>query len=398
MARSSRIGILRERMDGEHRVALTPDGVRALRADGHIVYVEMGAGAGSGFSDDEYRAVGAALAPTTEHVVRNSGVVVKVKGLLPEESPLLPLLHGKTLCCFPHFAGTSREWLQRFLDEQITVFGYETVRDDNGRFPILAPMSAIAGVAAVQYGAHYLQKYCGGLGVLLGNFSPTGHIMTPRILTDFPRAHVVIIGGGIAGYHAAETACGAGALVTLFEKNPETRKYLAGHYRNNLNVIVAGDHPDNKDLFPQSLQNADMVVSAVASPGAHAPVVLTKERVRLMKCGAVIVDIAIDQGGSVEGMVGPTTHKEPIRVLENKVLYCAIPNIPGQFPRQSTPAFSRALLPILSTLAAEGLTLGVLRHPVLESGIQTHTGFITNVAVANDLGMVDGYRNVRDVI
>ncbi|MBI4121153.1 MAG: alanine dehydrogenase [Parcubacteria group bacterium] len=395
MARTSQIGVLRERMKGEHRVAITPDGVRTLSEKGHVVSVESSAGKGSGFSDEDYVAAGAVLQPTAGDVINNSKIVVKVKGLTADERSVLPLLRSKVLCCFPHFAGYTEHWMKLFLDHEITVFGYETIQNDDGRLPVLAPMSAIAGIAAVQYGAHYLQKQKGGLGITLGAVSLSahaGHIIIGE--PTVPTANVVVVGGGVAGFHAVETAAGMGARVLLFEKNPGVRERLREYFKKTNAVIIVGD-PDK--IFPEALKEADLLISAVSSPGARAPHILDSAMVHSMKRGAVIVDIAIDQGGSLWG-ARPTSHEQPVTQLGNGVLYCAIPNIPGQFPRQSTPALASALRPFLAILADEGVLKGVTNYSLLKSGLQTHGGWITNEAVARDLGMMSYFRKPEDAL
>ncbi len=385
------IATLKEVKNNENRVALTPYGVRELVDAGFTVIVQETAGIGSGFSDSEYKECGATMMRNPEDIVKIADVLVKVKEPLPEEYNLLEQFNGKILFTYLHLSGVDKRLTKVLANNHITAIAYETVEDEHGKLPLLAPMSEVAGVLAVQYGAEFLQKKHGGRGITLGK------------ITGIPSARVVVVGGGYVGATAAKTAAGMGSRVKLFdisekkceELNKEIREYLGPNLAENFEAVVpAGDN------FDEALKDANLLVGAVLVAGTKAPVVVSEEQIKMMKDGSVIIDVSIDQGGCIWGSRS-TSHSEPVYEIYNKV-YCCIPNMPGQVSRQSTIALTTATLPYLKRIATEGVEK-MLKDSLagdgrFARGLNTYKGNITYESVARDLGMMDNYKKVADLV
>ncbi len=385
------IGTLKEVKNNENRVALTPYGVRDLVDAGIEVIVQETAGIGSGFSDSEYKECGATIMRSPEDIVKACDVLMKVKEPLPREYNLLEQFEGKTLFTYLHLSGVDKRLTKLLANNNITAIAYETVEDEKGQLPLLAPMSEVAGVLAVQYGAEYLQKKHGGRGILLGK------------LTGIPSARVVVVGGGYVGATAARTAAGMGARVKLFDINPdrceelnkEMLEYLGPNLGKNFEALVP-----NGENYDQAIAECNLLVGAVLVAGTKAPVVVNEEQVKSMKDGSVLVDVSIDQGGCIWG-ARCSSHSEPVYKIYNK-LYCCIPNMPGQVSRQSTIALTAATLPYLKMLAKEGIE-EVIKKSVtgdgrFARGLNSYKGYITYEAVAKDLGMMEGYKDVKELV
>lgn len=378
------IGTLKEIKDNENRVGLTPHGIKEIVAAGHEVIVEKGAGEGAGFMDEEYSEAGAKLIDTPEEVVRAIDMLVKVKEPLKEEYYLLDLFKDKTLFTYLHLSGVDRDLTNKLLENNITAIGYETVENGNGRLPLLAPMSEIAGVLAVQYGAEYLQKKYGGRGITVGDISKT------------EKARVVIVGGGHVGYTAAKTAGGMGVHVTIFDIKEEVverlkadlQEYLGDNLYRRVEVLKS-----EPEVFAEKIKEADLLIGAVLVPGAKAPTVVSEEQIKSMKPGAVVVDVAIDQGGCIWGSKA-TSHSDPIYKIEDKI-FCCVANMPGQVARQSTQALTSATLPYILKMANEGILPALTADARFARGLNIYKGKITYRSVAEDLEMMDVFEEVK---
>lgn len=385
------IGTLKEIKNNENRVALTPYGVRELTEAGLEVIVQETAGIGSGFSDSEYKECGAKIMRNPEDIVKAADILVKVKEPLPPEYNLLEQFAGKTLFTYLHLSGVDKRLTKLLVNNNITAIAYETVEDEGGKLPLLAPMSEVAGILAIQYGAEFLQKKHGGRGISLGK------------ITGIDSARVVVVGGGHVGETAARTAAGMGSRVKLFDINParceqlnkEVREFLGPNLGQNFEAVV----PSGEN-YDQAIQDCNLLVGAVLVAGTKAPVVVSEEQVKSMKEGSVLVDVSIDQGGCIWG-ARATSHSEPTYEIYNKI-YCCIPNMPGQVSRQSTIALTSATLPYLKKLAGEGV------HEVLKQsiagdgrfarGLNAYKGHITYKSVAEDLGMMEMYKEAKDLL
>ncbi len=385
------IGTLKEIKDNENRIALTPYGVKELVDAGIEVIVQETAGIGSGFSDSEYVECGAKMMRDPEDIVKAVDILVKVKEPLPAEYNLLEQFKGKTLFTYLHLSGVDKRLSKVLVNNEITAIAYETVEDQNGQLPLLAPMSEVAGVLAIQYGAEFLQKKYGGRGILLGK------------ITGVQSARVVVVGGGHVGATAAKTAAGMGSEVKLFDINPakceelnrEIREYLGPNLAKNFEALV----PSGEN-FNDALKDCNLLVGAVLVAGAKAPVVVSEEQIKSMKDGSVIIDVSIDQGGCIWGSRA-SSHSEPVYEIYNKV-YCCIPNMPGQVSRQSTIALTAATLPYLKRLAKEGV-VEMLQSSVqgdgrFARGLNAYKGHLTYEKVAMDLGMMDVYKDVKELM
>jgi alanine dehydrogenase len=386
------VGVLKEIKNNENRVGLTPAGTRELVAHGHVVYVQTGAGAGSGFADEEYVSAGAFMVTEPEKICDAVDILVKVKEPVPVEYPLLQRLRGKTLFTYLHLSGVDPQLTRELLDNHVTAIAYETVEDENGRLPLLAPMSEIAGVLAVQYGAQYLQKKYGGRGLTLGPITNTDSSLT------------VVVGGGFVGEKAAKCAAGMGGRVAIFDVRPERVEQLKKNFLEYLGPVLAS-HVEalvsEPAILASKIAEADLVVGAVLVPGARAPKVVTEEHVKSMKQGSVIVDVSIDQGGCVWGSHA-TTHEDPIYKIGD-VIFCCVANMPGQVARQSTQALTGATLPYLLKMADDGVVESVqwsLAHNGgrFARGLNVHAGKLTYRAVAEDLGLAGEYEEVGEVV
>jgi len=353
------IGVPKEIKDSEYRVALTPGGARQLTEAGHEVWVETGAGEGSGFSDAQYEASGAKIVPTNADAW-SAQMVVKVKEPQPSEYDFLrPDL---VLFTYLHLAADER-LTREMMARGLTGIAYETVELPNGHLPLLTPMSEVAGRMAIQVGAHYLEKMNGGRGKLLGG--------VPGVRP----ADVVIIGGGTVGTNAAQVALGMGAHVIIIDINLDRLRYLNEVMGGRLTTLSS--NPLN---IAEAVRRADLLVGAVLIKGAKAPKLVTREMIRTMAPGSVVVDVAVDQGGCIE-TTHPTTHSDPIFVVDGVIHYC-VANMPGAVPRTSTYALSNATLPYMVKLANLGAEAAIQADPALAKGVNTYQGKITYPAVA----------------
>jgi alanine dehydrogenase len=368
-----RIGVVKEIKPDEYRVALTPAGARELVQRGNEVLVENGAGAGSAFPDAAYEAAGARIA-SVDDVWAESELLLKVKE--PIEPEYARLREGLVLFTYLHIAAD--EPLTRSLvDSGITAVAYETVETDDRRLPLLAPMSEIAGRLAAQAGAYFLEKPLGGRGVLLGG--------VPGVASG----SVVVIGGGMVGYNAALIALGLGANVTILERSIDRMRYLEEILGARVNLLMS-----SALQIEESVPHADVVIGAVLIPGAVAPKLVTREMVKEMKEGAVIADVAIDQGGCVE-TARPTTHSDPVYTVDGVTHYC-VANMPGAVPVTSTQALTNATLPYVEEIASHGLREAIAHDPALARGVNVLDGKITYEAVADAHGLE--YSPLEDVL
>ncbi len=387
MKRPAIIGTITEIKNNENRVGLTPAGVKKLTESGHRVFVQRHAGKGAGFHDHEYTEAGAEIRVTPEEIVPAVDILVKVKEPLAEEYHLLELMKGKTLFTYLHLSGVPKALTKKLLECKITGIAYETVEDKKGKLPLLNPMSQIAGVLAVQYGAEYLQKKYNGRGKTLGE------------IENASRAKVVIYGAGIVGKTSAKCAAGMGSFVTLFDINQqvitqakkELKEYLGEYLYQNVTI----EKPDNEKTSI-ALSKADLLIGAVLVPGKKAPEVVSEEQIHLMKDGAVVVDVSIDQGGCIWGSKA-TSHSDPIYELNNKI-FCCVANMPGQVAYQSTQALTNATIPYLLELANKGSEDALKNDPGFLLGLNTYRGFITYPSVADDLQMTEQFKNAKEVL
>jgi len=361
-----RIGVPKEIRESEFRVGLTPAGVRTLCGGGHRVLVEAGAGEGSGFSDAEYAEQGAEIVGSAADVWELADLVVKVKEPLPPEYGYFR--DGLVLFTFLHLAADPA--LARELAARgVTAIAYETIRLPDGSLPLLTPMSVVAGRLAVQEGARFLESFHGGRGVLLGG------------VPGVPPADVFILGGGAVGASAARIAVGMGARVTVIEKNPDRMRYLEDVFHGRVATLMSNPHH-----IAQAVRKADLLIGAVLVPGARAPKLVTEEMVKTMKKGAVIVDVAVDQGGSIETIDRATTHRDPVYVRHG-VIHYAVANMPGAVPRTSTLALTNATLPYVQEIAGKGLARALQDNVPLRGGVNVTGGFVTHPAVAEAVNL-----------
>jgi alanine dehydrogenase len=360
-----KIGVPKEIKIHEYRVGLVPAGVRELVDAGHQVLVQSGAGAGIGFDDKHYQAAGASIAPHAPDVFAAADLIVKVKE--PQLSECKLLKPGQTLFTYLHLAA-DREQAEALIASGATAIAYETVTAPDGSLPLLTPMSEVAGRMSVQVGANCLQKANGGFGVLLGG------------VPGVPPAKVLILGGGVSGTHAAEMAVGLRADVTVVDRSVKRLRELSSIFASQLNTVYSTAH-----AIEELVRDADLVIGAVLIAGAAAPKLVTRAMVKTMKQGAVLVDIAIDQGGCFETS-RPTTHAEPTYVLEGVIHYC-VTNMPGAVPRTSTFALTNATLPYVKSLAEHGWRQALALDPGLAHGLNVHAGQLTHEAVASALGL-----------
>ncbi len=360
-----KIGVPKEIKTNENRVALVPAGAAALVAAGHSVWVEAGAGLGSGFSDEQYRSAGAIIAPDADAAWAAAELIVKVKEPIRAEWPRIRA--GQVIFTYFHFA-SDRELTEAHLTSGATCIAYETVQLPTGELPLLTPMSEVAGRMAAQEGAKYLEKQYGGRGVLLGG------------ATGVAPAHVVILGGGVVGINAARMAAGLGAHVTILEVSLEHMRHLNEVLPANVQTLFSNRH----NLLEQ-IATADLVIGGVLIPGAAAPKLIRREDLKTMQEGSVIVDVAVDQGGCVE-TTHPTTHQDPIYIVDGVVHY-AVANMPGGVPRTSTLALTNATLPYLKQLANKGWQQALRDSIPLRQGLNIVAGNITYQALATSFGL-----------
>jgi alanine dehydrogenase len=368
-----KIGVAKEIKTDEYRVALTPAGARELVQRGHEVTIEHGAGEGSAFPDGAFEGAGARIVGTDE-VWADSELLLKVKEPVPPEYGRLR--EGLVLFTYLHIAA-DEPLTRALLDSGITAVAYETVETDAGALPLLAPMSEIAGRLAAQAGAYFLEKPLGGRGLLLGG--------VPGVAPG----RVVVIGGGMVGYNAAVIALGLGANVTILERSIDRMRHLEEVLSGRVSLVMSSSLQ-----IEESVRDADVVIGAVLIPGAVAPKLITREMVRGMKEGAVLADVAIDQGGCAETS-RPTTHTEPVYTVEGVTHYC-VANMPGAVPITSTKALTNATLPYVEEIAEYGLAEAVARDRTLGRGVNVLDGKVTYEAVADAHGL--DYQPLEDVL
>src|SRR5437879_6423119 len=343
-----RIGVPTEIKTDEYRVGMTPAGVAVLSKDGHEAYIQSGAGKGSRFADEEYKAAGAKILPDADAVYEKADMIVKVKE--PIDADLERLRDGQLLFTYLHLAPVPN-LTQALLKKKITGVAYETITDERRRtLPLLTPMSEVAGRMSVHVGAYYLHKPNGGRGVLLGG--------VPGVLPS----DVVIVGGGVVGTNAAKMAVGLGARVTILDNNLDRLRQLDDIFRGTVQTLASsGAH------IAEAVTHADLLIGGVLIPGAAAPKLVTRDMIKTMKKGSVIVDVAIDQGGCVE-TAHATTHSNPVYEVDGVIHYC-VANMPGAVPRTSTIALTNATLPYTRLLARNGAEKAIRSNPSLADGV-----------------------------
>lgn len=360
-----KIGVPKEIKVHEYRVGLVPASVQELVHHGHEVYIETNAGVGIKCFDSDYEAVGAKILDTAEEIFEVAELIIKVKE--PQLSECKMLRPDQILFTFLHLAA-EKAIAEALCESGCIAISYETVTDDHGRLPLLAPMSEVAGRLSVQVGAHCLEKAQGGRGILLGG------------VTGVEPANVLVLGGGFAGTHAIQMALGLRANVTVIEKSLERLQQLQEQFGAALNTVASTDF-----AIAEHVRNADLVVGAVLIPGASAPRLISKEMLPTMHKGSVMVDISIDQGGCFETSK-PTTHEHPTYVVDDVIHYC-VTNMPGAVPRTSTFALNNATLPFVLELADKGFAKAMKENKHLLEGLNVYHGDITHKAVADALDM-----------
>lgn len=359
------VGLPKEIKDNEYRVGLTPAGVRALTDAGHQVIVERTAGDGSGFEDALYQKAGAQIIDSADDVWAKAEMIVKVKEPIEPEYPRMR--EGQLLFTYLHLA-PDKKLTEQLLKRKVTGIAYETITDRRGGLPLLTPMSEVAGRMAIQVGAHFLEKMAGGRGILLGG------------VPGVPAAKVVIIGGGVVGTNAAKIAVGMGANVTIIDNNLDRLRELDDIFLTKISTLASSAY-----MIHDSISTADLIVGAVLVPGASAPKLVTRNMLKDVPNGAVIVDVAVDQGGCIE-TTHPTTHSDPTYYVEG-VLHYSVANMPGAVPRTSTFALTNATLPYAVKLANKGFFEAIRSDPGLKEGVNTYAGHCTYEAVAAAQGI-----------
>ena len=359
-----KIGIPKEIKPQENRIGLTPESVKVLVSDGHEGLVENNGGYEAGFYNEQYKSAGAKIIDSASDIFNDADIIVKVKEPLLNEVKMIR--ENQIVFTYLHLAA-AKELTQGLINTKSVCIAYETVTDNNGRLPLLAPMSAVAGRMSVQAGAHCLEKNQKGRGLLLGG--------APGV----EPGNVVILGGGVVGENAAIIATGMKAKVHIVDKSEARLKQLSEMFGDK----IIPEHSDKIDL-EKLISDCDLLVGGVLIPGAEAPKLVTKDMLKKMKRGSVIVDVAIDQGGCVETSK-PTTHAEPTYIVDDVVHYC-VANMPGGVPRTSTLALNKATLPFLSKLAKDGYIKALRDDPHFLAGLNVHKGSVTYKAVANVFG------------
>lgn len=359
------IGLPKEIKDNEYRVGLTPAGVNALVNAGHTVYVQHTAGEGSGIPDEEYVKAGGQILDTADEIWQAGDMIVKVKEPIAPEYPRMR--ENQLLFTYLHLA-PELELTKQMLERNVTGVAYETITDKHGRLPLLTPMSEVAGRMSVQVGANCLEKINGGRGVLLGG------------VPGVPAANVVIIGGGIVGTEAAKMAVGLGAKVTIIDKNLDRLRELDDIFLSKVQTLASSRYQ-----IEEAISHADLVIGAVLIPGAAAPKLVTREMLKLIPSGSVLVDVAVDQGGCFE-TTHATTHSNPTFYEEGVLHYC-VANMPGAVPRTSTFALTNATLPYALSLANKGFEQAIKDDAGLAEGVNTYAGKLTYEAVAESQGL-----------
>ena len=354
------IGVPKEVMTDEYRVAVLPVGAHLLAQDGHTVLIEQGSGLGSGFDDEKYSAAGAEVIETAEEIYARAEMVVKVKEPQPQE--IVNLREGQIVFCYFHFAA-SRELTVGCLEAGITAVAYETLQDAHGRLPLLTPMSEVAGRMSIQEGAKYLERPMMGRGILLGG--------VPGVAP----ANVLILGGGVVGINAARIAAGLGANVTIMDINLDRLRYLDEIMPANVTTIYCDPHAVRSFAL-----RADLVIGAVLIPGGRAPMLIDRSLLKEMKASSVIVDVSVDQGGCIE-TCRPTTHREPTYIVDGVVHYC-VTNMPGAVSRTSSQALCNATLPYVRELAALGVEGFAAVDPGHAAALNIHDRRLVHGAVS----------------
>ena len=356
-----KIGLPKEIKDNEYRVGLTPAGVQALSDAGHELFVQKTAGEGSGFSDEQYVNAGAKMLDTADEVWKTGDMIVKVKEPVAPEYPRMR--ENQLLFTYLHLA-PELELTKQLLDRKVTGVAYETITDKKGTLPLLTPMSEVAGRMAVQVGATYLEKMNGGRGILLGG------------VPGVPAANVVIIGGGVVGTEAAKMAVGFGAHVTIIDINLDRLRQLDDIFLSKVQTLASSRY-----AIQEAISHADLVIGGVLVVGAAAPKLVTREMLKVIPKGAVLVDVAVDQGGCFE-TTHATTHSNPTFYEEGVLHYC-VANMPGAVPRTSTFALTNATLPYALALANKGFEKAIQDDKGLAEGVNTYAGKLTYQAVAD---------------
>ncbi len=359
------IGVPKEIKNRENRVALVPGGASILTQAGHTVLLEQGAGEGAGIPNERYIEAGAKIVSHANTVWSDAQMIVKVKEPVPSE--YTRMRSGQILYTYLHLAAV-KGLAEELMKRGVSAIAYETIALDNGSLPLLTPMSEVAGRVSVQEGARCLQKHTGGKGVLLGG------------VPGVKRGRVAIIGGGVVGTNAAKMAIGLGARVTILDVSAARMAYLDDIFGTDANTLMS--NPEN---IAEAVQESDLVIGAVLIPGAKAPCLVTREMIKRMEPGSVIVDVAIDQGGCIE-TIYPTTHDEPTYTVDG-VIHYGVTNIPGDVPKTSTYALTNVTLPYALLLANMGLEDAVGQSKPLRLGLNTHAGKLTNQAVAESLNL-----------
>ena len=360
-----KIGTPKEIKNNESRVGLNTASVRALIEQGHELFIERGAGLGSGYSDIAYQAAGAIILNSAEEVYKTAEMIVKVKEPLLAEYDLIQ--EGQILFTYFHFA-SSESLTKAMINKKAICIAYETVEDDQGRLPLLTPMSEVAGRMSVQQGAKFLEKPKGGKGVLLGG------------VAGVKPANVMIIGGGVVGTEAAKMAAGLGAQVTLLDISLERLRYLSEILPANVTPLYASE-----ETILNLLKDVDLVIGAVLIPGAKAPKIIRKEMLQKMTPGTVLVDVAVDQGGCFESCQ-PTTHESPTYTVEGIIHYC-VANIPGAVPMTATDALNNATLMFTKMIAQKGWKKACAENTMLAKGLNIIKGKIVNKAIADTFAL-----------
>ncbi len=359
------VGVPKEIKDNEYRAAIVPAGVAALVDRGHKVVIEQGAGAGSGVLDEDYARAGAKIVSDPREIWTRAGLILKIKEPLPSEYSLMG--YGQTVFTYLHLA-SDRILTEAVLKSGIIAIGYETVQLPDGSLPCLSPMSEVAGAMSAHIGAYYLSSVHGGRGVLMG------------AIPGVEPARVVVLGGGTVGTDAAMKAAGLGAQVTVFEVSASRMRYLAHVLPKNCTVLYS-----NRLYIEEALVGADLVIGAVLIPGAKTPKLITGDMLRLMKKGAVIIDVAVDQGGCIE-TIRPTTHSNPIYFVDG-ILHYGVSNMPSAFPRTSTFALTNSTLPYAVKIADLGVEKAMRKDQSLRSGLNAYMGKVTHRGVADAFGL-----------
>ena len=365
-----KLGVVKEITIEEQRVSLTPSGVALLVNAGHEVVFQRGAGEGAGFGDEEYRKAGG------QEVSREAAwavdLVVKVKEPLAQE---FPFFNGQIVFTYFHLAGVDPALTKALLEKNVTAVAYETVEDESGKLPLLAPMSAVAGNMATAMGNYYLAGFNDGKGMLLGSLLGKSY------------GKVIVIGDGVVGQHAARVATGMGAHCFIFGLHEEHEGALKAAISPKLNYVLS-----TAENIQSHIEDADLVIGAVLSPGARAPHIVTEAMVKSMQPGSVVVDVSIDQGGSIETS-HPTSHTDPVYTKHDVIHYC-VTNMPGAYPRTSTFALTNATLPYVRQLADEGIK-ALYREPLFGKGVNIHRGWLTNEPVAKALDLVQQFKSFQ---